>query len=66
MAVIGSKDKGQLDISLIIAERDTAKESKRFSDWEKKNAKIKEKKKLTKKDSLSLEKPYKELSLIHI
>ena len=60
MAVIGSKDKGQLDISLIIAERDTAKESKRYADWEKKNAKIKEKKKLTKKDSLSLEKPYKE------
>jgi K+/H+ antiporter YhaU regulatory subunit KhtT len=60
MALLGLLDKEQQDVSLIIAERDTAKERKRFEKWEKSIEKIQEKKKKTKKDSLSLEKSYKE------
>ena len=60
IALLGLLDKEQRDVSLIIAERDTAKERERFEKWEKSIEKIQERKKKTKKDSLALEKPYKE------
>ncbi len=60
IAFLGLLDKGQFDTSLIIAKRDTAKERERFEDWEERIKKLKEKEKKTKKDSLALEKPYKE------
>lgn len=60
IAMLGLLDKDQLDVSLIIAKRDTAKERKRFKGWEERMGKLKEKEKKTKKDSLALEKPYKE------
>ena len=60
IAMIGNDDKDQFDLSLIIAERDSAKEKKRFEAWEKQIKKLKEKKNKTTKDSLVIEKPYKE------
>ncbi|MBT3675545.1 MAG: BamA/TamA family outer membrane protein [Candidatus Marinimicrobia bacterium] len=59
IALLGLFDKAQQDVSLIIANQDTAKERKRFEKWEKGMEKLKKKEKKTKKDSLALEKPYK-------
>ena len=60
IALLGLFDKDQYDVSLIIAKRDTAEERKQFEKWEKNIEKLKEKENKTKKDSLALDKPYKE------
>ena len=60
IAILGRLDKDRGDVSLIIAERDTSKERKRFAKWEKEIIKLKKKKKKTKKDSLAINKRYKE------
>ena len=60
IAILGRLDKDRGDVSLIIAERDTSKERKRFAKWEKGITKLKKKKKKTKKDSLAINKRYKE------
>ena len=59
IAILGRLDKGRGDISLIIADRDTSQERKRFEKWEEAIDKLKEKKKKTKKDSLAINKKYK-------
>ncbi len=60
IALLGLLDKDQQDVSLIIAKRDTTKEREDFENWKDQMDKLKEKEKKTKKDSLALEKPYKE------
>lgn len=60
IAILGRLDKDRRDVSLIIADRDTSKEKKRFEKWEKAINKLKKKKKKTKKDSLAIKKKYKE------
>lgn len=60
IAILGRLDQGRRDVSLIIADRDTSLERKRFKKWEEAIDKLKEKKKKTKKDSLALNKKYKE------
>ncbi len=60
IAFLGRDDKDQFDTSLIIAERDTAKENKRYEKWKKRIDKIKKKDNKTKKDSLVLKKSFKE------
>lgn len=60
IAILGRLDKDRGDVSLIIANRDTTKERKRFEKWEKAIDKLKKKNKKTKKDSLALKKKYKE------
>ena len=40
IAILGRLDKDRGDVSLIIAERDTSKEGKRFAKWEKKIIKL--------------------------
>ena len=58
--MFGIDDKDQGDVSLMIAKRDTAKETERYNNWEKRIDKIKKKDKKTKKDSLQLSKKLKE------
>ena len=60
IAMLGIDDKDQGDVSLMIAQRDTAKETERYNNWEKRIDKIKKKDKKTKKDSLQLSKKFKE------
>ena len=60
IALLGRYDKDQLDISLIIASRDTTKERERFEGWEERMEKLKKKEKKTKRDSIALEKAFKE------
>ena len=60
IAILGRLDKDRGDVSLIIANRDTTKERKRFEKWKKSIDKLKEKNKKTQKDSLALKKKYKE------
>ena len=60
IALLGLFNKNNRDVSLILAERDTTKENKKRKAWDKETAKIKTKKKKTKKDSLRLNKRYKE------
>ena len=60
MALLGLYDKYHLDVSLMIAERDTLKESKRYENWKEEKEKLKKKKKKSKKDSLKINQPYKE------
>ena len=60
IAILGRLDKDRRDVSLIIADRDTSQERKRFEKWEKAIDKLKEKKKKTKKDSLAIKKKYKD------
>ena len=59
IAILGKLDQDRRDVSLIIADRDTSQERKRFEKWEKAIDKLKEKKKKTKKDSLAIKKKYK-------
>ena len=59
IAILGRLDKDRGDVSLIIADRDTSQERKRFEKWEEAINKLKEKKKKTKKDSLAINKKYK-------
>ena len=56
---MGLFNKNNRDVSLILAERDTAKENKQRKEWDTETAKINKKKKKTKKDSLRLKKNYK-------
>jgi len=58
MALLGLYDKNHLDVSLIIAERDTAKETKRYNKWKKNIDKLEKKEKKTKKDSLEIKKTF--------
>ena len=60
IALLGLYDDNRMDTSLIIAERDTSKEAKRYNTWLKDIEKIKKKEKKTKKDSSRLKKKYKE------
>ena len=59
IALLGLFNKNNRDVSLILAERDTAKENKQRKEWDTETAKINKKKKKTKKDSLRLKKNYK-------
>ena len=60
IALLGLDDKDQFDVSLVIAKRDTAKETERYNNWKKRIDKITEKEKKTKNDSLQLSKKFKE------
>ena len=60
IAILGKLERDRGDVSLIIVDRDTSQERKRFEKWEKAIDKLKEKKKKTKKDSLAIKKKYKE------
>jgi hypothetical protein len=53
IAILGRLDKDRRDVSLIIADRDTSKEKKRFEKWEKAINKLKKKKKKNKKGLFS-------------
>ena len=59
MALLGLYDKYHLDVSLMIAERDTLKESKRYENWKEEKEKLKKKKQKSKKESLKINKSNK-------
>ena len=60
IALLGLDDKDQQDVSLMVAVRDTAKESKRYKKWKDQINKIQDKQTKSKKDSILLKKKFNE------
>ncbi len=63
IAIIGRDDKAQLDVSLFIAKRDSTKEIKQKEKWHNRIEKLKNKKKKTQKDSVEIQKLFKQKTL---
>ena len=60
IALLGLDDKDQQDVSLMVAVRDTAKESKRYKKWKDQINKVQDKQTKSKKDSILLKKKFNE------